>query len=336
MLYINFRYKGGFVGILMGEDVSLKRTKRSRDGGRPISLRQADMSEEEKGDNDSSPSFAFRDRCVRINVGGICITTMACTLCSEPSRLSEWVKNNFAGLPRDSKGNPFIDRDPENFRRILNYLRGYDLPLSTDKIAFLADDADFYRIDGLRALIDPPPQWRFESGPGVSQDKTMFSTENILGICGSEPLPPVGTSVFVLRVDKCELVSIGLIGTDSPLENEALQGQPHSIAYCNTGELVRCVDMQKTYVSGMGFKSHDVVTVRVEFTQGSGAKIVFLCGPVKTYETEWPEPTPPLRFAVSLHGTSAVTLERCVVGDTGGGGGWGDERGALSEFVALQ
>ncbi|RNF25552.1 uncharacterized protein Tco025E_02160 [Trypanosoma conorhini] len=294
----------------------LKRFRGGADVGQAARAREAVETDDARPDGQSSlvPS-APRDTRVCVNVGGSCITTLASTLCAEPSLLSEWVNSNFAGLPRDAKGNPFVDRDPENFRHIVNYLRGYELPNATEKVVFLAEDAEFYRIEKLRALIDPPARWRFVSGPGVSQDSMHFSTQNILGICGKEPLPARGRSVFVLRVDKCELVTVGLIGTDSPLENEPLQGQPRSIAYCNTGELVQCFDDEKTYVSGTGFKSHDLVTVRVAFTPGSSAKIAFLCGTVKAYEAEWPSPTPPLRFAVSLHGTSAVMLERCITGD---------------------
>lgn len=320
----------------MGEDVPLKRSKRIRSDEQSTRIREADEDEESRYEGQSLPPLSpVRDRRICLNVGGSCISTLACTLCSEPSLLSEWVKHNFAGLPRDSKGNPFIDRDPENFRHIINYLRGYELPLATEKIAFLAEDATFYRLEGLRSLIDPPAQWRFVSGPGVSRDNTMFSTENILGTCGTEPLPPKGRSVFVLRVDKCELVSVGLIGTETPRENEALQGQPHSIAYCNTGELVQCFDTRKTYVSGVGFKSHDTVTVRVEFAPGPAAKVVFFCGAARAHEAEWPAPTPPLRFAVSLHGTSAVTLERCAVGDVRGDE-WAEERGSPGGSVAPQ
>ncbi|ESL10448.1 hypothetical protein TRSC58_01819 [Trypanosoma rangeli SC58] len=295
----------------------LKRFRKGDDVDQAARVRDTGENEDAGPDGQSPlvPSSLLTDTRICVNVGGSCITTLASTLCAEPSLLSEWVDSGFAGLPRDPKGNPFVDRDPENFRHIVNYLRGYELPIATEKVVFLAEDAEFYRIERLRALIDPPARWRFVSGPGVSQDSMHFSTENILGICGREPLPARGKSVFILRVDKCELVSVGLIGTESPHENEPLQGQPHSIAYCNTGELVQCFGEEKTYVSGTGFKNHDVITVRVVFVPGPKAKIAFLCGTVKNYEVEWPVPTPPLRFAVSLHGTSAVTLERCVTGD---------------------
>ncbi|PBJ72162.1 hypothetical protein TcG_04993 [Trypanosoma cruzi] len=317
----------------MEGEAPLKRLRKGRDDGRLAREREPGGTHGAgSGEQSSSAPSSRGDMRVCINVGGSCITTLASTLCSEPSLLSEWVSNDFAGLPRDANGNPFVDRDPENFRHIVNYLRGYELPLATEKIVFLAEDAEFYRIEKLRALIDPPARWHFVSGPGVSKDSTLFSTENILGICGNEPLPTRGKSILVLRVDKCELVSIGLIGTEKPFENEPLQGQPHSVAYCNTGELVQCFETEKTYVSGTGFKSHDIITVHVSFSPGLTAKITFLCGTVKTYETEWPAPTPPLRFAVSLHGTSAVTLERCVTGDMSDEEGR-EEIGGVSEIV---
>ncbi|ORC89740.1 uncharacterized protein TM35_000112740 [Trypanosoma theileri] len=301
----------------MTQGAPSKKYKRRRSPERSEKVDETEKLKDTRSDEHTSQvlSHSCGDRRVCINVGGSSITTLESTLRSEPSLLSEWLNNDFAGLPRDAMGNPFVDRDPENFRHILNYLRGYGLPLATEKIVFLAEDAEYYRIEKLRALIDPPAQWRFVSGPGVSPDNTLFSTDNILGTCGNEPLPMKGKSILTLRVDKCELVSVGLLGTESPVENEPLQRQSHSIAYCNTGELVRCFNGEQTYASGTGFKNHDLIIVEVFFTPGLAAKVVFYCGTAKVHETEWPEPVPPLHFAVSLHGTSAVIIERCITID---------------------
>ncbi|KEG11874.1 hypothetical protein DQ04_02191060 [Trypanosoma grayi] len=298
----------------------LKRSKISRDNEVPMRVQDTSVQEEGSASmhTSSPPLCPNGDRRVCLNVGGKCITTLASTLCSVPSLLSEWLNNGFAGLPRDRRGNPFIDRDPENFRLIVNYLRGYELPLDTEKIVFLAEDAEYYRIEALRALIDPPAEWHFESGPGVSPDKTHFSTDSILGTCGNDPLPSNGKSVLTLHIDKCELVTVGLIDAEYVCENKELQYQRSSIAYRNTGELVCSFNDERTYTMGVGFKSQDLVMVQVVLTPNAAAKIDFYCGSVKTHETEWPAPTPPLRFAVSLRGTSAVTIEKDSTTDVRG------------------
>ncbi|KAH9586118.1 Potassium channel tetramerization-type BTB domain [Trypanosoma melophagium] len=302
----------------MTQGAPSKKYKRRRSAERSERVDETEKQIDTRQDVHASQALSHSsvDRRVCINVGGSSITTLESTLRSEPSLLSEWLNNDFAGLPRDAMGNPFVDRDPENFRHILNYLRGYGLPLATEQIVFLAEDAEFYRIEKLRALIDPPAQWRFVSGPGVSPDNTLFSTDNILGTCGNEPLPIKGKSILTLRVDKCELVSVGLLGTESPAENEPLQNQSHAITYCNTGELVRCFNGEQIYTSGTGFKTRDLIEVEVHFTPTASAKVVFYCGTLKMHETEWPEPVPPLHFAVSLHGTSAVIIEKCITIDS--------------------
>ncbi|CBH17804.1 hypothetical protein, conserved [Trypanosoma brucei gambiense DAL972] len=298
----------------MRERKPIRKMKRSRVSDQIIRVEEPDAEEGEASPAKATPVPHFSDRRICINVGGEYITTLASTLCSEPSKFSEWVENNFQGLPRDSMGNPFIDRDPENFRQIISYLRGYELPTATEKIVFLAEDAEYYHIDRLLALINPPAEWRFVSGPGVSSSRKEFSTENILATCGNEPLPQVGKSVFLLRIDKCELVSIGLVGTESPDHDEPLERQTNAIAYRSTGELIRSLNSSSTFFSGNGYKGRDTVMVQVLFKPEGAAQIEFFCNDVKTHETEWLSPVPPLRFAVSLHGVSAVVIERCVAG----------------------
>lgn len=65
---------------------------------------------------------------VTVNVGGKLFTTTRSTLCHfEGSRLEAMFSGRWdASMPRDSAGNPFIDRDPEFFGVILNMLRDFD------------------------------------------------------------------------------------------------------------------------------------------------------------------------------------------------------------------
>ncbi|CCD17509.1 unnamed protein product [Trypanosoma congolense IL3000] len=279
-----------------------------------------DAQSEDRGDHSVQEDFAaasISDRRIRINVGGEYITTLARTLCSEPSLLSEWVKNDFAGIPRDSLGNPFIDRDPENFRQVINYLRGYGLPASTERIIFLAEDAEYYKIDKLMALINPQTQWKFLSGPGISENQKEFSTENILATCGTEPLPPEGRAVFSLRVEKCDIVTIGLIGAKNVRHNVPLEKQVNTISFRNSGDLVRHLSCSCTFKQSTGYKSHDIVEVHVSLKPDAPAQVNFYCNGGKVHETDWPSPVPPLRFAVSLHGASVVIIEKCTTVDVG-------------------
>mmetsp|Transcript_27126 Transcript_27126/g.23998 ORF Transcript_27126/g.23998 Transcript_27126/m.23998 type:complete len:137 (+) Transcript_27126:133-543(+) len=75
-------------------------------------------------------------KVLKINVGGRIYTTTFETLTSVPgSRLSEWFKTKDC-LPKDENNIPFIDRDPDLFAPLLDYLRSDELPENmTDRLS---------------------------------------------------------------------------------------------------------------------------------------------------------------------------------------------------------
>ncbi|CAJ1028582.1 BTB/POZ domain containing protein, putative [Leishmania lindenbergi] len=209
------------------------------------------------------------DRVVVLNVGGTKITTLHSTLCSSPSLLAQWAEDNFQEFPRDLQGHPFLDRDPENFVHILNYLRGYGLPNKADDLVVVAEDAELYQLESLKREIglDPPSMWRFTPGPGIRDDGVEFSTSDILDLCGTEPLSTGLVHTIVFRVDKCELVSIGVVAFKEIQHDMQIRRQKNTVCYCNTGELVRYWSADALYEQGVLYKSQDEITVRVEFAQ---------------------------------------------------------------------
>ncbi|GET89988.1 hypothetical protein, conserved [Leishmania tarentolae] len=209
------------------------------------------------------------DRVIVLNVGGTKVTTLQSTLCSSPSLLAQWAENNFQEFPRDLEGHPFLDRDPENFVHILNYLRGYGLPNRADDLVVVAEDAELYQLESLKREIglDPPPMWRFTPGPGIRDDGVEFSTSDILDLCGTEPLSTGLTHTIVFRVDKCELVAIGVVAFKEIQHDMQIRRQKNTVCYCNTGELVRYWSADALYEQGVLYKSQDEITVRVEFAQ---------------------------------------------------------------------
>ncbi|KAH8855059.1 BTB/POZ domain-containing protein KCTD3 [Schistosoma japonicum] len=107
-------------------------------------------------------------RCdiVNLNVGGRKFSTSRNTLL--------WNKNSFfsilldGALPtmRDESGAIFIDRDPDMFSVILNYLRTGELNLNGVDITSLKNEAQFYALDSLVR-------------------KLSLCEENLLGRCGN-------------------------------------------------------------------------------------------------------------------------------------------------------
>lgn len=71
----------------------------------------------------------------------------------------------------------------------------------------------YYQLTSLQNEIglDTPSIWRFNAGPGVNQDGSVFSMQDILGVCGTEPLSVHQTHTIVFKIDKCELVTLGVI-----------------------------------------------------------------------------------------------------------------------------
>ncbi|KAG5498221.1 hypothetical protein JIQ42_03025 [Leishmania sp. Namibia] len=249
------------------------------------------------------------DRVVVLNVGGTKITTLHSTLCSSPSLLAQWAENNFQEFPRDLQGYPFLDRDPENFVHILNYLRGYGLPNKADDLVVVAEDAELYQLESLKREIglDPPSMWRFTPGPGIRDDGVEFSTSDILDLCGTEPLSTGLAHTIVFRVDKCELVSIGVVAFKEIQHDMQIRRQKNTVCYCNTGELVRYWSADALYEQGVLYKSQDEVTVRVEFAQPG----VPLEPPSSSKTME--QLPPPLQPALAL---SSAPLPASVAGAT--------------------
>ncbi|AYU80224.1 BTB/POZ domain containing protein [Leishmania donovani] len=260
------------------------------------------------------------DRVVVLNVGGTKITTLQSTLCSSPSLLAQWAENNFQEFPRDLQGHPFLDRDPENFVHILNYLRGYGLPNKADDLVVVAEDAELYQLESLKREIglDPPSMWRFTPGPGIRDDGVEFSTSDILDLCGTEPLSTGLAHTIVFRIDKCELVSIGVVAFKEIQHDMQIRRQKNTVCYCNTGELVRYWSADALYEQGVLYKSQDEITVRVEFAQPgvpleppSGAKTMeHLPPPLQPALTLSSTPLPANVSSTTALGSSSVVPSR--------------------------
>jgi hypothetical protein len=209
------------------------------------------------------------DRVLVLNVGGTNITTLQSTLCSSPSLLAEWARDDFRQFPRDLQGHPFLDRDPSIFTHIINYLRGYGLPSRADDLVVVAEDAEQFQLETLKREIGltTPSMWRFTPGPGVRDDGVEFSTSDILDLCGTEPLSTGLMHTIVFRMDKCELVSVGVVAFKDAQLDVQIRRQKNSVCYCNTGEFVRFWSADALYDQGVLYKSQDEITVRVEFAQ---------------------------------------------------------------------
>ena len=91
---------------------------------------------------------------IKLSVGGRIFVTKRCTLCAYPDSLLGKIfdpDSKFA-RPAEIDGCVFIDRDPDMFAHVLNYLRGnskYQSELCKDELLKLECEADYYSLHDL-------------------------------------------------------------------------------------------------------------------------------------------------------------------------------------------
>lgn len=98
---------------------------------------------------------------INLNIGGQIYTTTIDTLTRQPNSLfTAMFQEQSLQVLRDSEKNVFIDRDGNNFRFVLNFLRSSELNLPRDFQDFknLASDAEFYRLPALKKAVEKQEQ----------------------------------------------------------------------------------------------------------------------------------------------------------------------------------
>merc|ERR1719228_2325506 len=97
---------------------------------------------------------------IKLNVGGQQFSTSLDTLRSVPDTyFSACFSGNYS-MKKGEDGTYFIDRDPEVFGTILNYLRTRKVILPTSDEEFIAKllcEADFYMLAELESMLRPKP-----------------------------------------------------------------------------------------------------------------------------------------------------------------------------------
>ena len=123
--------------------------------------------EEPSGDDDgaaaaaSSAPLATPD-IVRLNVGGRGFITTRSTLCAVSGSMLAvkfQVPNRFGPPLMDETGAVFLDRDPDSFAVVLDYLRRGRLigaPLRDGMLERVRDDAEYFGLEPLVRALEPP------------------------------------------------------------------------------------------------------------------------------------------------------------------------------------
>ena len=88
----------------------------------------------------------FTSDIINLNVGGSRFSTSRQTLCSIQDSFFSSLLSGRIPTCRDETGALFIDRDPDLFKKILNFLRTKELDLNGVDVAQLRHEAEFYGI----------------------------------------------------------------------------------------------------------------------------------------------------------------------------------------------
>ncbi|CAO4376394.1 unnamed protein product [Caenorhabditis nigoni] len=148
----------------------------------------------------SSSSFSNEpgaDYIVNLNVGGRIFATSCNTLSWIPDSFFTSLLSGRMNSVRDASGAIFIDRDPDVFRVILNYLRTKQVDLGGLKVATLKHEALFFGLTPLIRRLTlceelsstscgsvyfcgmiPPPDMPLENLPNEKSRSPMYSESN--------------------------------------------------------------------------------------------------------------------------------------------------------------
>ncbi|BDA49469.1 probable BTB/POZ domain-containing adapter for CUL3-mediated RhoA degradation protein at N-terminal half [Coccomyxa sp. Obi] len=105
---------------------------------------------------------AAQDEIITLNIGGNLFTTRRQTCLKDSKSLLSRLLCDEGETQRDAEGFIFVDRDPKHFGVILNYLRdGFAvLPRDEQALREIMVEAAYYKLEGLRALVQPNGGWR--------------------------------------------------------------------------------------------------------------------------------------------------------------------------------
>lgn len=125
-------------------------------------------------------------KVVCLNVGGHVYTTTVFTITQDSdSKLAE-LFNGQSQVPRDAKGNYFIDRDGALFKHVLNFLRTRKLVLPDGFHDFeqLEIEASFYKIKPLEEAVQKARESRRSTDSGSEILRLFYSSKTHLVLAG--------------------------------------------------------------------------------------------------------------------------------------------------------
>uniref|UniRef100_A0A915EAN8 BTB domain-containing protein n=1 Tax=Ditylenchus dipsaci TaxID=166011 RepID=A0A915EAN8_9BILA len=120
-------------------------------------MHQQDTPGSNKKDPTENMEGSQQPQIVHLNVGGQRFSTSKSTLSWIPDTFFSSLLSGRIASVADDNGAIFIDRDPELFRRILNYLRTKQVDLNGVSLSMLKHEAEFYEVSSTFQRISNAP-----------------------------------------------------------------------------------------------------------------------------------------------------------------------------------
>lgn len=179
---------------------------------------------------------------------------------------------NVMEVNRDASGAVFIDRDPEIFRYILLYLRGYTYfhTLDEEKLHRLRVDARYYNLRHLLQVLNEPEllsDIKFKAGPGVSPDHTRLRVVYGVAVVGDTFLV-TGRHRITFQVLSAEYVGVGLISDACFSCDQECHRTPNCCVYYMSGVFYTNYPHHRKEENLERFETNDYVSILVDMDKG--------------------------------------------------------------------
>lgn len=217
--------------------------------------------------------FSRPQKIEKFNIGGQHIVVPLTNLKFSEGSFFEALLRGELPVQRDENGCIFIDRDPEVFKIIMNYLRGYaTIPNLTLSLAHkILCDAEYYQLDSLAETMryhvfgtSPSLPHQFTApGAGINVERNRFKTIYNVSPLGDRLLLS-GRHSVTFEIKKAEYVGLGVISDECTVFDAEFHRVRNCCVYYMTGIIYTNFPNHKKEESTEKFGSGDFVTIVID------------------------------------------------------------------------
>ncbi|KPI90245.1 hypothetical protein ABL78_0627 [Leptomonas seymouri] len=166
----------------------------------------------------------------------------------------------------------FIDRDPECFKHILSYFRGYQYfnLLKEDTVRRLKTDAAYFQLPGLLAMLgelEREAELQFNAGPGVSLERNRLRVVYGVAVVGDVFLV-TGRHVITYEVKVADYIGFGLVSEACVNTDQEFHKIPDCCVYYMSGVFYTNYPYHRKEENLERIENGDFVTMKVDLDKG--------------------------------------------------------------------